>query len=112
MPVFAVGVGKERLTRDVQVTRVETPRRALKGASLVLDVVVTQTGYAGTKVPLIVEDDGRIVSHAGRHAARRRRVADGEGAVQGGRRRAARVPVPRFRCRPTRKSRRTTSATR
>ena len=62
MPVFAVGVGRERLTRDVQITRAETPRRALKGSSLVIDVVVTQVGYAGVKVPLIVEDAGRIVS--------------------------------------------------
>jgi hypothetical protein len=62
MPVFAVGVGRERLTRDIQITRVETPRKALKGSSLVIDVVVTQTGYAGSKVPLIVEDEGRIVS--------------------------------------------------
>ena len=31
MPVFTVGVGKERLTRDVQVTRVETPRRVAQG---------------------------------------------------------------------------------
>jgi uncharacterized membrane protein len=62
MPVFAVGVGKDRLTRDVQVTRVETPRRALKGAALVLDVVVSQVGYAGHKVPLVVEDDGRVVA--------------------------------------------------
>ena len=61
MPVFSVGVGKERLTRDIQVTRVETPARALKGASLVLDVVVTQVGYAGKKVALNVEDKGRIV---------------------------------------------------
>ena len=62
MPVFAVGVGKDRLTRDVQVTRVETPRQALKGAALVLDVVVTQVGYPGKKVPLVVEDEGRVVS--------------------------------------------------
>jgi len=61
MPVFSVGIGRERLTRDVQVTRVETPRRALKGSSLVIDVVVTQNGYAGTRVPIIVEDDGRMV---------------------------------------------------
>jgi hypothetical protein len=33
MPVFAVGVGKDRLSRDVQVTRVEAPRRVLKGGS-------------------------------------------------------------------------------
>jgi uncharacterized membrane protein len=62
MPVFSVGVGRDRLTRDVQVTRAETPRRALKGAHLIVDVVVTQTGYAGEKVPLIVEDAGRIVN--------------------------------------------------
>ena len=62
MPVFAVGVGKDRLTRDVQVTRIETPRQALKGSSLVLDVVVTQVGYGGRKVPLIVEDGSRVVS--------------------------------------------------
>jgi hypothetical protein len=62
MPVFSVGVGREQLTRDVQITRAETPRRVLKGASLVVDVVVTQSGYAGQRVPLIVEDDGRTVT--------------------------------------------------
>ncbi len=62
MPVFSVGVGREQLTRDIQLTRAETPRRVLKGASLVIDVVVTQIGYAGQKVPLVVEDAGRIVS--------------------------------------------------
>ena len=62
MPVFAVGVGKNQLTRDLEVTRVETPRRALKGASLVVDVVLTQTGYRGAKVPVMVEDGGRIIS--------------------------------------------------
>jgi hypothetical protein len=62
MPVFSVGVGKDRLAHDVQVTRAETPRRALKGSNLVVDVVVAQTGYAGQKVPLIVEDAGRVVN--------------------------------------------------
>ena len=62
MPVFSVGVGRDRLSHDVQVSRAETPRRALKGSNLVVDVVVSQTGYPGLKVPLIVEDAGRIVS--------------------------------------------------
>ena len=62
IPVFAVGVGKEQLSRDVQITRVETPRRVLEGSSLVVDVVVSQTGYAGTTVPLTVEEDGRVVN--------------------------------------------------
>src|SRR5207249_6667549 len=45
-----------------QVTRVETPRSNLKGTSLAVDVVISQTGYAGARLPLPVEDDGRIVS--------------------------------------------------
>jgi uncharacterized membrane protein len=60
--VFTVGVGQERFAHDVQVTRVETPRSVLKGTALVVDVVLTQTGYGGQTVPLSVEDDGRIVS--------------------------------------------------
>jgi uncharacterized membrane protein len=61
IPVFTVGIGQERFARDVQVTRVETPRSALKGTSLVVNVVLSQSGYAGATVPLNVEDEGRIV---------------------------------------------------
>lgn len=62
IPVFPVGVGQEQFDRDIQITRVEAPRTTLKGTSLSVDVVVSQTGYANAKVPLVVEDDGRIVS--------------------------------------------------
>ena len=61
VPVFTVGVGRDRLARDVQIDRVSTPRTALKGTSLVIDAVVTQTGYAGETVSLDIEDEGRIV---------------------------------------------------
>jgi len=61
VPVFTVGVGRDRLARDVQIDRVSTPRTALQGTSLVIDAVVTQTGYAGETVSLDVEDEGRIV---------------------------------------------------
>jgi uncharacterized membrane protein len=62
IPVFTVGVGEERFAKDIQISRVETPRTVLKGSALVVDVVVAQTGYAGQTVPISVEDDGRIVS--------------------------------------------------
>ena len=62
IPVFPVGVGQERFSHDIQITRVETPRFVLKGTSLSVDVVVSQTGYAGKVVPLNVEDGGRIVA--------------------------------------------------
>jgi hypothetical protein len=49
IPVFTVGVGQERFSRDIQVTRVEAPRTVLKGTSLVVNVVVSQTGFAGAR---------------------------------------------------------------
>lgn len=61
IPVFTVGVGEEKMTRDIQVSRVETPRQALKGSFLVLDVVITQTGFEGQTLPLVVESEGRVV---------------------------------------------------
>ncbi len=75
--MFTVGVGQERFARDIQVTRVETPRAVLKGTALVVDVVLSQTGYGGKTVPLTVEDDGRIVSTQDVTLPRRRRVGDG-----------------------------------
>ena len=61
LPVFTVGLGQETLSHDIQVGRVSTPRVALKGTSLLVDAVLTQTGYAGQTVTLDVEDEGRIV---------------------------------------------------
>src|SRR5688572_22700880 len=61
LPVFTVGVGSEKLPQDIQIDRVSTPRTVLKNASLLLDVIVRQTGYAGKTVTVDVEDEGRIV---------------------------------------------------
>lgn len=62
MPVFTVGLGAERFTRDIEVQRVEAPRRVLKNGTLVADVIIRQTGFDGQTVPLIIEDEGRIIS--------------------------------------------------
>ena len=40
VPVFTVGVGRETLDKDIQVGRVDTPRTALKGTTLMVDVVI------------------------------------------------------------------------
>jgi uncharacterized membrane protein len=62
VPVFTVGIGNERFTRDVEVRRVEASRSVLRGTALVLDVLLAQRGFGGDRVPLVVEDAGRIVS--------------------------------------------------
>lgn len=61
LPVYTVGLGSERFAKDIQIGRVEAPQSVLQGSALVLDLLVTQRGYAGETVQLQVEDEGRIV---------------------------------------------------
>jgi uncharacterized membrane protein len=61
VPVFPVGVGRESYEADIELSRVSAPREALKGTSLVVDLMVAQTGFSGQKVTILVEDGGRIV---------------------------------------------------
>jgi len=57
-----VGLGREALDKDVQIGRVDPPASVLKGATLVAEVVISQSGYAGRTVPLIVEDEGQVIA--------------------------------------------------
>ena len=109
IPVFTVGVGQERFDRDIQITRVETPRSTLKGTSLSVDVVISQTGYAGPTVPLHVEDDGRIVSSQEVTLPRRRRFDDRPRATFNDSEAGPRLFRFRSRRRQASRSRRTTS---
>ncbi|MDH3735180.1 MAG: hypothetical protein OEU54_16745, partial [Gemmatimonadota bacterium] len=61
LPVHTIGLGSERIAPDVEVRRVELPRRALQGTTMVADVIVSHAGLSGRTVRLDVEDDGRIV---------------------------------------------------
>ena len=62
VPVFTVGVGRERFERDVAVDRVELPRSTLRGAILLGNVAIRARGVAGQELALTVEDGGRIVA--------------------------------------------------
>jgi len=62
VPVFPVGLGAERFDRDIEVARVETPRRVLLGAQVAADVVIEHKGFGGESVLLMVEGDAGIVS--------------------------------------------------
>ncbi len=61
VPVYTVGLGRERITPDVEIRRVETPRRVLLGTTLVADVILSHAGLTGRTVRLDVEDGGRIL---------------------------------------------------
>ena len=62
IPVYTVGLGEEELSPDVQLSRVEMPRTALVGTSLVVDVIMSHRGYSGRTVQLLVEDMGRLLA--------------------------------------------------
>jgi uncharacterized membrane protein len=62
VPVFTVGIGAERFQRDVEIERVELPRQVLEGSSFVANVVIRQRGFEGNRVPLVVEDDGKVIA--------------------------------------------------
>lgn len=60
--VHTVGVGRPRLEKDIEVSRVVAPRRVLQGSTVEVEVTLSQTGFGGRGVDLEVEDDGRIVN--------------------------------------------------
>ena len=62
VPIFTVGLGADRFEKDIEIRRVEASRSVLKGGTLVAELLIRQRGYAGSKVPVVVEDGGRIVS--------------------------------------------------
>ena len=62
IPVFTIGIGAERFDKDIEVRRVEAPHSVMRGSAVAADILVRQRGYANRRVPLIVEDDGKIVA--------------------------------------------------
>ena len=62
VPVFTVGLGRTEFERDIQLSRVATPRRVLRGTSLAVELVLTHRGYRGETVTVQIEDEGRIVA--------------------------------------------------
>jgi hypothetical protein len=62
VPIFAVGLGADKFHKDIEIRRVEASHSVLKGGALTADLLIRQQGFSGQRVPLIVEDAGRIVS--------------------------------------------------
>jgi hypothetical protein len=62
IPVYTIGLGEEELSPDVQLSRVEMPKMILVGTSLVVDIIVSQRGYSGRTVQVMVEDAGQLLA--------------------------------------------------
>jgi hypothetical protein len=62
VPVYTVGVGRERFARDLAIERVSLPPSALAGAGVLAEVVLRVRGLSGQQVTVTAEDEGRVVA--------------------------------------------------
>jgi len=61
VPVYTVGVGKERFEKDLAIERVALPPSALAGAGVLAEVALRVRGLTNQNVSLTAEDEGRVV---------------------------------------------------
>src|SRR5579864_4400200 len=62
VPVHTVGIGREKLARDVEISDVTVPARALADSRLSADVTFRQFGYTREKGRLAVREGGRLLA--------------------------------------------------
>ena len=61
IPVYSIGLGESRYSRDIEISQVKLPDTVLSGSRVMAEVSIKQQGYDGLPVELLVEDDSRIV---------------------------------------------------
>ncbi|GBC82622.1 hypothetical protein HRbin10_01750 [bacterium HR10] len=61
VPLHTIGVGQEQIARDVEVVRVNVPRRILQGSSVKADLLVRCGEASPRRVRLRVTEDGRTL---------------------------------------------------
>ncbi len=62
LPVHTVGFGSETMPRDVEITQIEIPRRALPDSRLQALVKYRQRGFAGAKTKLFVKEGEKLLA--------------------------------------------------
>jgi uncharacterized membrane protein len=62
IPIHTIGFGKEKAERDVEISDVQVPARALPDSRLSAIVSFHQNGYAGQKAKLTVKEGSKIVA--------------------------------------------------
>jgi uncharacterized membrane protein len=62
IPVHTVGFGREKVEKDLEVTDVQVPSRALPESRVAAYVSLRQTGYSGRRVRLTVRESGKVIA--------------------------------------------------
>lgn len=59
LPVFAVGVGSERIEGDIEIVRATAPRRALAGSPISAEALIRASGYDRKTIRIDIAEDDR-----------------------------------------------------
>jgi uncharacterized membrane protein len=62
IPVVTIGLGDPERYRDIQIAAVEAPNFAFLHSSVDIEVTVKSWGYKGQIIPLVLKQEGRILS--------------------------------------------------
>ncbi len=61
IPVHTIGIGMPDISKDVEVVRVDMPRKILKDTTLEADISIRSSGYAGRRTKLSIKDRDRVL---------------------------------------------------
>lgn len=62
IPVHTVGLGRERAERDLEISEVEAPARAMADSRLGAVVTLRQAGFTGSKARLSARENGKVLA--------------------------------------------------
>lgn len=62
LPVHAIGFGRERFEKDIEISDVHVPARALPGSRLVAQVTFRQRGYSGRDARISLREAGKVLA--------------------------------------------------
>jgi putative glutamine amidotransferase len=62
IPVNTIGLGKEELSRDVELDGLDVPAKALAGSRLQAQVMIRQNGFRGKQARLILTGSGAVLA--------------------------------------------------
>ncbi len=61
IPIHSVGLGAEKLAKDIELVEVDVPQRALSDSRISAAVTLRQTGLTGQKAKITLEADDKVV---------------------------------------------------
>ena len=62
VPLYLVGIGRERFDKDIEIVDLQGPASVLQGSTMAVDLAITQSGYAGRSVRVVAEESDRILA--------------------------------------------------